>query len=247
MHLILVADIHLADSPEDSFGVDTLSNYERVLAQVEKHQADQVIMMGDYSLKAPKREDVQFSLDKLKALGLPYSFIAGNHDRSADVAEVVAGGKDLVEGEFYYKRTFGDRLALFLDTAKGKISNTQSAWLRDELAQHRGEILVFMHHPPLAMGIPFMDNNHRFKDADDEVFEALFSGANPVHVFAGHYHTARSTQVGIHSVHLCPSTYFQLAPSEQEFAVSHTMPGLRHVELLEGQVRTWIEFLPPRK
>ena len=247
MHLILVADIHLADSPKESFGVDTISNFERVLAQVEKTQPDHVVMMGDYSLKTPKKQDVQLAFDRLEALGIPYSFIAGNHDRSVDLAEVVAGGKGLTDGEFYYKRAFGDRLALFLDTAKGVMSKTQLSWVRQELEQNKQEALIFMHHPPIAMGVAFMDENHAFQDPNRDVFDVLFSGLNPLNVFAGHYHTARSTEVGMHSVHLCPSTYFQLVPAERAFAVSHTMPGLRHVELLDDQIRTWIEFLAPRK
>ncbi len=246
MHLILVADIHLADSPAESFGVDTHANFDRVLGQIKTHNPDHVVMMGDYSLKAPRRQDVQLAFDKLNEVGVTHSFIAGNHDQSIDIAELHAESA-IIGGECYYKKDLGDRLAIFLDTAKGEMSDTQLSWLRQELAKTNQEVLVFMHHPPLAMGVPFMDNNHSFRDPAGKVFEILFSNSTPINVFSGHYHTARSTQVGIHSVHICPSTYFQLAPNKEEFAVSHAMPGLRHVHLLEGQVRTWIEFLPSRK
>jgi len=245
MHLILIADIHLSDLPANSFGVDTKANFEHVLERVSAHSPDHVVMMGDYSLKAPRREDVLFASAKLKKLGLPYSFIAGNHDRSFDVSEAFPGGS-LVNDELYYRKEFGNFTGLFLDTAKAEISELQLAWLKRQLVATSQQALVFMHHPPIEMGVPFMDNKHSFNDPEREVYKVLFGGTSPVHVFSGHYHTARSTQVERHSIHLCPSTYFQLNPMQEEFGVSHAMPGIRHVELIDNQVRTWIEFLPNR-
>lgn len=243
MHLILIADVHLAETPSDSFGVDTLLNFDRVLQRVAAHRPDHVVLMGDYSLKAPKRKDVQFIRAKLRELNLPFSLIPGNHDRSFDVAEAGDKQHQLIDGEIYFKGRFEDYDTFFLDTAQAFMREAQIHWLKRELAASDKQKLVFMHHPPIQMGVPFMDNKHAFKDPDHRVYDTLFEGPNPIHVFSGHYHTARSTHVGRHSVHLCPSTYFQLNPMQKEFGVSHAMPGIRHVELIGEQVRTWIEFI----
>lgn len=244
MHFILIADIHLSNSSAESFGVDTVQNFERVIQLVQEHAPDHVVMMGDYSLKTPKREDVRTVCRSLFNAGVPYSFIAGNHDRAQDLAEACAGMKNLYGDELYFRSTIGDLTCLFLDTAKGSMLPAQHLWISEQLKSATAPTLVFMHHPPLPMGVPFMDNNHSYKDTNDALKEILFNHPSPLHIFSGHYHTARSAQIGIHSVHLCPSTYFQLDPSQQEFAVSHAMPGIRHVEFVDGIVRTWVEFLP---
>ncbi|MFK8058005.1 MAG: metallophosphoesterase [Saprospiraceae bacterium] len=246
MHIILVADLHLSSSPADSFGIDTVANFERVISRIIAHQPDHIVMMGDYSLKAPMRQDVERVHARLTEVGVPFSFISGNHDNSIDVAGVCCENTPPVDGELYYRKDLNGSSCLFLDTAKGHISETQKTWLANELSDEQRTTHVFMHHPPIHMGVPFMDDNHAISDEGGELFEILFSGNRPVHVYSGHYHTARSTQVGIHSVHLCPSTYFQLDPNLKEFGVSHSMPGIRHVQMIGNQTRSWIEFLPKR-
>jgi len=244
MHFILVADIHLASSTSESFGVDTSANFEQVLDRIKTHQPDHIVLMGDYSLKAPMRRDVEACFERLSALQIPLSFIAGNHDVSADIATICCENAPLVEGELFFQKRIAGTKCLFLDTSKGYIKEQQTVWLSEVLAKTTSPVHVFMHHPPIKMGVPFMDNNHAMMDEGGALFKVLFGGKTPVHVYSGHYHTARSAQVGIHSVHLCPSTYFQLDPSLPEFGVSHSMPGIRHVQLLEGEVRTWVELLP---
>lgn len=244
MHIILIADIHLASSTSDSFGVDTKANFERIIARIKAHQPAHVVMMGDYSLKAPLREDVVFASAKLKTLGLPYSFIAGNHDDSATLADVLGDQTSLLNGAYYYSKELSGHTCLFLDTSKGFVSARQRVWLATALSSAKGQVHIFMHHPPIVMGVPFMDASHQLNDPDKALYEVLFSRDVPVHIFSGHYHTARSAQIGIHSVHLCPSTYFQLDPNQAAFAVSHKMPGIRHLSFHGNEMRTWIEFLP---
>jgi len=244
MHVILISDIHLASSTDNTFGVDTKANFERVIARIKAHQPAHVVMMGDYSLKAPRREDVVFASAKLKTLGLPYSFIAGNHDDSTTLADVLDDQTSLLEGGYYYSKELSGHTCLFLDTSKGFVSARQRAWIATTLSRAKGQVHIFMHHPPIAMGVPFMDASHQLQDSDKELYEVLFARDVPVHIYSGHYHTARSAQVGIHSVHLCPSTYFQLDPNHTSFQVSHTMPGIRHFEIQGNELRTWVEFLP---
>jgi Icc protein len=245
MHLILVSDIHLSSDPKASFGVDTRKNFTRVVKLIKEHRPDQVVMMGDYSLHEPLAEDVDWACKRLELAKVPYCFIAGNHDDPAHLVEQCPATLPLSNGELFFELPFGKTQALFLDTSSGSMSQKQADWVRRKITRAKQRVLVFMHHPPLHMGVPYMDVNYAFHDTGHEVYLALFSGMTPVHVFCGHYHTARSTQVGPHSVHLCPSTYFQLNADKAGFEVSHTMPGIRHIQLLEDQVRTWVEFLRP--
>ncbi len=244
MLISLVSDPHIAGSPEDSLGVDTQTNFARVIARLREIGPDHVVLMGDYSLREPKASDVEWVASRAQLADAPMSAIAGNHDDAVQVAQAFHLGSSLVGSQLYYRQDLGKDRALFLDTSAGYLDAEQVDWLRLEVRAAKRRVLVFMHHPPVEMGVKYMDAKYSFSDGDEGVFNALFAGPVPVHVFAGHYHTARSTQIGIHGVHLCPSTYFQINPAQVDFAISHTMPGIRHVELLPDQVRTWIEFLP---
>ena len=245
MRITLVADPHIAERPEDSYGVDTKTNLTRVIARLRELRPDRLVLMGDYSNKEPRKQDLEWICSRVSLSNVPFEAISGNHDYSPDVAEVCGLDLGLVGDKLYYRRDFGQYRALFLDSSSGSINDEQLEWLKMEMRSLSKPALVFMHHPPLEMGVPYMDEHYPLKDPDSAVFNTLFSGLVPVYVFCGHYHTARSTQIGPHSVHLCPSTYFQIKPEVEDFAVAHTMPGMRHIELIDGQVRTWIEFLPP--
>ena len=240
----ILADVHIADSPEQSMGIDTQSNFARAVTHLRSLRPEQLVLLGDFSLRQPERAQVDWVASRAKMVGAPVLAIAGNHDAGVDVARAFNLPLPPNSVKLYYRRDIGAQRALFLDTSAGYIDADQLDWLHMEIRGSRGSTLVFMHHPPTEMGVPFMDARHAFRDGQGEVFQLLFGGTQPVHVFCGHYHTARSVHIGIHSIHLCPSTYFQLDPSKREFAVSHAMPGIRHVHLLDGQFRTWIEFLP---
>ena len=243
MLISLVADCHVGDRPEDTHGVDTQANFGKAIARLRERTPAHVILMGDYSVEAPRSKDVQWVASRTRLADAPVSALAGNHDDPGQVAAAFAKTGGLHGGRLYYRQDLGTDRALFLDTSAGYLDVEQLDWLRLEIRAARDRVLVFMHHPPIEMGVPFMDARHRLRDVDLEAYHALFAGPTPVHVFAGHYHTARSTRIGIHSVHLCPSTYFQLDPTAADFAVAHAMPGVRHVELLDDQVRTWVEFV----
>ena len=243
MLISLVADCHVADRPEDANGVDTQANFGKVIARLRERSPDHLVLLGDYSVREPRRRDVEWVASRAVLAEAPISVLSGNHDDAAQVATAFRHEDQLVGGRLYYRQDLGVNRALFLDTSPGYIEREQLDWLRLEIRAARGRVLVFMHHPPIHMGVLFMDDRHALRDDDGAVRDALFSGPVPVHVFSGHYHTARSTQVGLHSVHLCPSTYFQLDPTREDFAVAHSMPGIRHVELLSDEVRTWVEFI----
>ncbi len=246
MLISLISDPHIAPDPKDSFGVDTQTNFARVIARLRELAPDHVVLMGDYSLREPRSRDVDWVASRVQLADAPCSAIVGNHDDALFVANAFGTGASLVGSQLYYRQDLGIDRALFLDTSAGYLDTEQVDWLRLEIRAAKSRVLVFMHHPPVEMGVAFMDEKYSFRDSDEAVYNALFAGPTPVHVFCGHYHTARSTQIGIHSVNLCPSTYFQINPGQREFAIAHTMPGIRHIQLLDEQVRTWIEFLPAK-
>jgi hypothetical protein len=69
----------------------------------------------------------------------------------------------------------------------GSFCAKRQAWLRACLAQAAGRpVYIFMHHPPLDIGIPALD---RIGLADKQGFAEAVSGAGDVrHIFFGHVH-----------------------------------------------------------
>lgn len=244
MHIIQVSDPHLADASTATNGVDPREHYTRVVRRIRALAPDHVVLTGDLSLRAPLREDVEWAVNRMRLTEAPLEVVPGNHDDARDVAEVCGREASLLGERLCYTRAFGDWDALFLDTSRGYLERAQVDWLQQHVQTARRGLLAFMHHPPLACGVPFMDDNHAFQDAGHEVFNILFGGPDPVHVFCGHYHTARTVSVGPHTVHLCPATYLQIDPTSEKFVVASRTPGIRHIVLDGDRLRTWVEWLP---
>ena len=244
MLITLVADPHIAASPADTHGVDTRANFGRVVSRIRELRPDRVVLLGDYSDGAPRRADVEWVCSRMQLAEVPFDAVVGNHDSGRHVAEVCGPASGLIGEQLYYRRDYGGIRALFLDTSAARLDAEQLDWLKLNVTGARGPLLVFMHHPPVLAGVPYMDENHALRDPGGELHDILFAGVRPVHVFCGHYHAARAVCIGPHTVHLCPSTYFQVDAAEEEFAVvGHGMPGIRHVEVDGERVVTWVEFL----
>ena len=249
MTLTIAADCHLADDPSLSMGLDTQANFNACAARIRELAPDHVVLLGDYSFDTPRRRDLEWLAGRMTLTGAPYAAVAGNHDAPADVAAVLMREELLIGSRLYYRRDFGRVRCLFLDTSPGDVDAAQLAWVRQEIAGATGQVIAFMHHPPARTGVAFMDREHALRGAEvgGPVYAALFGGRRPVTVFCGHHHSARSLHIGPHTVHVCPSTAYQIDPVGEAFRVAHAMPALRHVEVADGEVRTWVEVLPGEK
>ncbi len=244
MHIVQVSDPHIANAGPNTHGIDPREHYTRVVRRIRALGPDHVVLTGDLSLREPKREDVEWAVSRMRLAEVPFDVIPGNHDDARDVAEACGKTANLLGESVCYRRAFGDWDALFVDSSRGYLERAQVDWLQQHLQGARHGVLLFMHHPPLEAGVPYMDERYAFEDRTGEVYDMIFGSTKPVQVFCGHYHTDRSISVGQHTVYLCPSTYFQLDPMRSDFAIASRVPGVRHIELAGQQLRTWVEWLP---
>jgi Icc protein len=132
--------------------------------------------------------------------------------------------------------------ALFLDTTPGELSANQQAWLRNQLSASDREALVFMHHPPLAAGVPYMDNNYPLQNRQ-AVQAIFFAHPHPITVFCGHYHVEKTIRQQNLTVYITPATYFQIDQFQADFAVDHQRPGFRIIDLAEDKIRHTVRYL----
>lgn len=157
-----------------------------------------VVDTGDLILGGPAPDLAPMWDEFEKAVGqckVPFFPVAGNHDINADPA-VIKIYEDRI-GPLTYAFTYGNSRFIVLNSEEGGagngISDTQLAWLKDDLKQsHAKNIFLFLHCPYFA---------ENWDALWAKVAEA-FHGYPVKIVFAGHEHRYRDHGIrdGVHYV-----------------------------------------------
>lgn len=181
---------------------------------------------------------------------LPVHLVPGNHDERA--ALVAAFGEDQFggrTGRLYHSVDYPAATVVVLDSLipgspAGHLDAEQLAWLDGELAR-RPDVPAFvcLHHPPLPVGLPFMDTIKL--DNGAELADVVRRHRNVTRVLAGHLHRTVTASFAGTILTVAPSTYRQVhlglaadpadpqAPPAEPFAYAHEPTGgLLH--LLDG-------------
>ncbi|MEZ4984157.1 MAG: hypothetical protein R2795_03825 [Saprospiraceae bacterium] len=129
---------------------------------------------------------------------------------------------------------------ILLDTGLKYLNEGQLQFLAKTLAAHAAPICLFMHHPPIPMGVPFMDEHHALQ-ATDALLAILAAHSYPITIFTGHYHVDKSARWKHVDVHVTPSCFFQIDWRSQAFQVDHYRKAYRVIDwdgerLLHGLV-----------
>ncbi len=228
MYCIQITDLHLGTPNEDTRGVDVRKNFQNILSRIQKHQPDYLIISGDLCYMEGEKATYEWIRELLEATSIPYFPLSGNHDQAELLAATFGLESEVHSGELFYQRTLGTQEVLFLDTTSGLVSYQQLNWLQEALGHSTKARLIFMHHPPLQAGVPYMDNKHGLRN-HRQVADILQAHAAPIHVFTGHFHVERSVSLGSLHVHITPSCFFQIDPRFETFAVDHYRIGFREI------------------
>lgn len=194
MKLVHLTDLHLVAPGEKLWGGDPVSRVDRVLDDIAAlhGDADLCVITGDLADRG-QAEAYDWLAQRLERFALETVLMIGNHDdrgaMRAHLPGLMDDGSGFVQGE----RTTAEGTLLFLDTFKdgtsaGQYCATRQAWLASRLdAAAGGPVWIFMHHPPMNIGIGYMD---RIKLDEAEAFAALIDGHDVRHIFFGHVHRA---------------------------------------------------------
>ncbi|SCG56098.1 phosphodiesterase [Micromonospora halophytica] len=207
----------------------------RVLAL--RPRPDCVVISGD--LVDQGRPDEYAALrEVLGRYPLPVHLVTGNHDDRESLLDAF-GGTPYLGGGFsaYYHVDHAELTVAALDSlvpgeGGGRLGEDQLGWLDGVLAG-RPDVpaLVFLHHPPVALGVPAAD---AIRLADGDALAAVIRRHPHVaRVAAGHLHRPATTAFASTVLTVAPSTWRQasltISPDEEIGWVDEPTAFLLHV------------------
>jgi 3',5'-cyclic-AMP phosphodiesterase len=201
------------------------------------------VVSGDLCFHAGEEEVYRWIRPQLDTLGIPYEVMAGNHDDSKVLAEVFERRHEYGENGLYFCRNWQGQAVIFLDSAQYQVFQPQLDWLRNTLAGLQGDLMLFIHHPPMLVGMPFMDQQHPLRERD-ELQEILSTYPGQIAAFCGHYHIERTVRWKNLLLHVTPSCFFQIDSYSPEFKVDHYQIALREIHLQDGRLSSQVRYFP---
>jgi Icc protein len=211
-------------------GLDVNARLDSVLTHAMARNPDALFLTGDFCASEPEQEIFHQLRARLDLLGIRYFLTAGNHD-----------DREMLRNAFFlnghnYEPIRGlvrvkDHNFLFLDSSPGTVDGDQVEWLARALKNYPDASIV-MHHPPVPLGVVFMDNKYPLRQTD-ELLAVLTADGLHRKIFCGHFHSGRTVKWKNMDVHLCPPTSFFINPDNEEFEQEMLPPGYLMLEWAE--------------
>lgn len=193
LKMIHLTDTHLVEKGTRLYGLDPYERLQLAIKDINSSHldADCAFITGDLTNWGMPEEYNAFA-EVLTELQLPLHLLVGNHDNrenfkaafpnvGCDKNGFVQSIVDNEQGRLIFLDT------LMEGTHVGWLCDDRLQWLSDQLSQAKGNIYIFMHHPPFDVGIPYLD---RIGLKQKEAFEATVTPykSRIRQIFFGHVH-----------------------------------------------------------
>ena len=241
MKIIQITDLHIDVEGELPFDIDVRKNFLKIIKKVEALAPQHLVISGDLCYRDGESSIYDWIKEVVDASGIPYSVISGNHDDSGIMAKAFKLEHLMTDEELFYAKKIGKSTCLFLDSSNGYHSTKQLNWVKRQLKNAKDELFVFMHHPPILAGVPFMDTKYALQDID-AIQEIFFAYPKNINVFTGHYHVEKTIRINNVLIQITPSLFFQIDQESEEFKVDHHHIALREIEIDSNHFSTTLKY-----
>jgi len=170
---------------------------------------DAVLVSGDLADTAAP-EEYRIVRDALARLPMPVHVLGGNHD-ARDALQELFPVADTGSGEYRYVTEVGGvRLVVCDSTVPGRPEGRLDVeWLEAQLDAPR--VVVAMHHPPFAVGMPALDEIALGAENTAALAALLERSPQVLRVICGHTHRAAFATLGGCGVFSCPGVHLTAA------------------------------------
>ena len=193
MKFIHLTDPHCLPVGVPLYGSMPRQRLDEAVLSINKAHADAACLFITGDLVEDARVASYLELRQvLSGLHMPYHLLLGNHDRRSPFLAVFPETPQTEDGFVQYAVETSAGIMICLDTldeshAAGVLCKRRLGWLRAELSRHADKpVFIFMHHPPLRLGIPGMDAMSLRNPAD--FWDCVTAHRTVRHVFFGHVH-----------------------------------------------------------
>jgi Icc protein len=247
MLIAQISDTHIVEKNTHWLSEPATETHERlsrVITYINEltRQPDLVLLTGDVT-DAGTEQAYAHLTELLKPLKPPCYLIPGNHDRREAFRKAFADQPYLPKKGFlhYVIEEFPIRL-IGLDTlaegySYGEICEERFHWLERVLLTSQRPTLIFMHHPPVKIGIKIFDQVRCVAPAGFE--QLIASQPHLIGIITGHYHHTCVSSFGGKICFLAPSTapvhYFSHPETESVSALELEEPALTLHRWLDGK------------
>ncbi|GAA6178963.1 phosphodiesterase [Shimia sp. NS0008-38b] len=192
MKIIWMSDPHLQNAGTIG-GLDPRARLKAALDHANAHYPDAafVVMSGD--LVGDEIEgDYALMADFMARSDLTVLPMAGNNDNRQGLLHQLPLPEGGMDGFVQYAVDLPECVLLCLDTHKegahaGAFCEARLAWLEQRLKQAGDKpVHVFMHHPPMALGLPKQDEI--MLENGDAFLDVVARYNNVAHLYMGHVH-----------------------------------------------------------
>lgn len=248
MLIAQISDLHIQAGGKLAYGkVDTVAFLSQAVATLNAldPQPDIVLATGDL-VERGSAEEYGLLREILAPLKAPLLVVPGNHDARVALKAAFpdAGGDRVGDSEFFHYAVdeFAVRLIGYDTTVPrkpiGLVCEARAAWIEETLAAGGDKpTLVFMHHPPFATGIQYMDAmglKH-----PERLAAVVARYPNVERLVCGHLHRSIQARFAGTIASVCPSTAHQIALDLRD-----RQPGAFTLEPPGVQLHFWADGGP---
>ncbi|GAA1876821.1 Calcineurin-like phosphoesterase [Williamsia serinedens] len=199
---------------------------------------DVLVVTGDITDDGTPAQNTE-AAEILGAARVPTLVIPGNHDRRPEFSRALLAGA-ATDLPLNRSATVAGVLYLMCDSTipgrdDGWLSDASLGWMESEIVAAGADtpVVVCFHHPPVTLGMPFMDGIRQI--GEDRLADLIARHPNVVGSLCGHAHTGAVTTFAGRPLVIAPGVSATLKlPFEGEGIVDATQPAGIAFHQLDG-------------